>query len=133
MRDALDTHLVLYLPDQSPDRFQLSRVGRHFGPPFLHPLVNNGFADCPGGLELLRNPEDSVSFGGSSRHADVTWMTPSGHVSTLHGIEIPEVGGDTACASTIAAFEALSPAMQEMLRGLQARHCHPLVRATRGP
>jgi len=95
LQSALDQHLVVYLPDQSLDRFALSRLGRYFGPPFLHPAVSNGFQDCPEVLELLRTPEDRMSFGGESWHADVTWMRPNGYVSILHGLEIPPVGGDT--------------------------------------
>ena len=63
---ALNQHLVIYLPDQDLDRFALSRLGRFFGPPFLHPLVDNGFIDCPVVIELLRKPEDVISFGGST-------------------------------------------------------------------
>lgn len=109
---------MLRFREQSLDRFQLSAFARHFGPPFLHPLVNNGFEDCPDVLELVREPGDVEMFGGESWHADITWLKPAGHVSILHGLEIPPVGGDTAFASTIAAFAALSPGMQAMLRGL---------------
>ncbi len=122
LRDALDRHLVVYVPDQSLDRFQLSALGRAFGPAFLHPLVQNGFADCPEVLELRREPEDKIMFGGESWHADVTWLDPAGYVSILHGQIIPPVGGDTAFASTIAAFESLSPKLQDTLRGLSAHN-----------
>ena len=91
LRAALDEFLVLYLPGQSLNRFQLDRLGLYFGPPFLHPLVNNGYADCPAVLELLRKAEDKISFGGEGWHADVTWMKPAGYVSILHGLEIPLV------------------------------------------
>ena len=124
LKAALDRHLVLYLPDQSLDRFQLARLGRYFGPPFLHPLNDNGFADCPEVLELLRIPEDKISFGGEGWHSDVSWMTPRGYVSILHGLEIPPVGGDTGFASTQAAYEALSGGMQELLGGMQAMHAY---------
>lgn len=121
---ALDQNLVLCVQDQSLDRFQLSALGRRFGPPFLHPLVTNGYEDCPEVLELLRRPEDSIMFGGEGWHADVTWLQPGGYVSILHGLEIPPVGGDTGFASTVAAFEALTPAMQDMLRHLNAVHAY---------
>lgn len=124
LRDALDRYLVVYLPDQSLDRFQLSVLGRAFGPPFLHPLVQNGFEDCPEVLELRREPEDTIMFGGQSWHADCTWLDPAGYVSILHGQIIPAVGGDTAFASTIAAFESLSPGLQQTLRGLNAVHAY---------
>jgi taurine dioxygenase len=121
---ALDEHLVLYVPEQSLDRFQLSALGQRFGPPFLHPLVSNGYDDCPEVLELLREAEDKIMFGGEGWHGDVTWLKPAGYASILHGLEIPPVGGDTGFASTIAAFEALSPEMQNTLRRLSAVHAY---------
>lgn len=121
---ALDRHLVLRARKQNLDRYQMRALGRFFGPPFLHPLVSNGFDDCPEVLELLREPDDAAMFGGESWHADVSWMSPGGYVSILHGIEIPPVGGDTAFASTIAAFEALSEGMKNLLRNLRAVHCY---------
>lgn len=124
LRAVLDRHLVAYLPDQTLDRFQLSVLGGYFGPPFLHPIVDNGFDDCPDVLELLREPTDATMFGGQSWHADVTWMKPGGYLSILHGLEVPDVGGDTAFASTQAAFEALSPGLQDTLRDLNAVHTY---------
>ncbi|MEM7058349.1 MAG: TauD/TfdA family dioxygenase [Pseudomonadota bacterium] len=124
LKTALDQHLVLYVPDQNLDRFQLAALGRAFGPPFLHPLVNNGFDDCPEVLELRREPEDTIMFGGASWHADVSWLPKVGYASILHGKEVPPVGGDTAFASTISAFETLSPGLQDTLRGLSAIHAY---------
>ena len=124
LKAALDEHLVLYVPDQDLDRHQLAALGRHFGPPFLHPLVNNGFDDEPSVLELLRQPEDEIMFGGESWHGDVTWMDPAGYVSILHAKELPPVGGDTGFASTIRAFETLSDGLKTMLRGLNAVHAY---------
>lgn len=124
LRSALDTHLVLYVTDQALDRFQLSRLGRHFGPPFRHPIVDNGFDDCPEVLELLSEPGHAALFGGASWHADVSWMSPTGYVSILHGIEIPPVGGDTAFASTQAAFAALSDGLKDLLRRMEAVHTY---------
>lgn len=70
LKAALDQHLVLYVPDQDLSRHELSRLGRYFGPPFLHPIVNNGFDDCPEVLELLRKAEDTNMFG---RNCWIPW------------------------------------------------------------
>ena len=43
-------------------------------------------------------------------------MKPTGYVSILHAIDLPDVGGDTAFSSTISAFEALSDGMKKLLR-----------------
>lgn len=124
LRAALDEHLVLRLRGQSLDRFQLSDLARTFGPPFLHPLVQNGFEDCPEVLELLREPDDTTLFGGENWHTDISWLKPAGYASILHALEIPPIGGDTCFASTIAAFASLSPALQDMLRNLSAVHAY---------
>lgn len=124
LKKCLNEHLVVFVEDQDLDRYQLSALGRRFGPPFLHPLVNNGFDDCPDVLELRREPDQTIMFGGASWHADVTWLKPNGYVSILHGKILPETGGDTAFASTIAAFESLSTGMQEQLRKLNAVHSY---------
>ncbi|MEM9177602.1 MAG: TauD/TfdA family dioxygenase, partial [Myxococcota bacterium] len=42
--------------------------------------------------------------------------------SILRAVQIPEVGGDTCFASAVAAFEALSPAIQRLVEGLTAVH-----------
>ena len=124
LKFVLDRHLVLYVPGQDLDRHRLSALGRHFGPPFFHPIVDNGFDDCPEVLELLREEAETPLFGGACWHADVTWVRPAGYVSILHGIEIPPVGGDTAFISTQAAFDALSDGLKDLLRGLEAVHCY---------
>ncbi|MDH3668550.1 MAG: TauD/TfdA family dioxygenase [Paracoccaceae bacterium] len=124
LKAALDEHLVIYVPDQDLDRFQLSALARHFGPPFLHPLVDNGYDDRKDVLELRREPEQTTMFGGASWHADITWLKPAGYVSILHAKILPPVGGDTGFASTIAAFDALSDGMKDMLWGLKAVHSY---------
>ncbi len=126
LKDALDEHLVVKISGQNLDRFQLSKLGAKFGLHFIHPIDPNGYDDCPEVLELLKNPDDSVMFGGESWHADITWMKPAGYLSILHGVEIPDVGGDTSFASTISAFEQLSPGLQKTLRTLTAIHAYHL-------
>ena len=73
---------------------------------------------------MLKEPDGTRLFGGSDWHADVTFRRPAGYLSVLHALEIPPLGGDTGFASTVAAFQALSPGMQEMLRGLEAVHSY---------
>ena len=51
LKSALDEHLVLFVEKQDLDRHQLSALSHKFGPPFLHPIVDNGYEDCPDVLE----------------------------------------------------------------------------------
>ena len=55
-------------------------------------------------------------------HTDVTYAAEPPDYALLQAVVVPERGGDTLWASTTAAFEALSPTMQELLEGLEVEH-----------
>lgn len=59
---------------------------------------------------------------GSYWHSDVSCRKHPAMASLLYDIEIPPIGGDTVFANLVAAYEALSPAMQELLSPLNAIH-----------
>ena len=121
---ALDEYGVLQFRGQSLSAAALRDLTAEIGPLFRH-HADEGvlFADgIPEVLEMRKEPDGVRLFGGSDWHADVTFQPIRGYVSVLHALIIPPCGGDTAFASTVRAFEALSPAMQDMLRGLRAVH-----------
>ena len=124
--DALARHLVLVIPDQELTPAALRDFTAQFGPPFHH-HDDEGVIRAEGVpevLEMRKEPDGTRLFGGSDWHADVTFRKPAGYLSVLHALIIPPVGGDTGFASTIAAFEALSPGLQTLLRGLEAVHSY---------
>ena len=55
-------------------------------------------------------------------HTDVTWTADPPTYAILQADLVPERGGDTLWASTTAAYDALSPTMQELLAGLRVVH-----------
>ena len=55
-------------------------------------------------------------------HTDVTFMPRPPAGSILRAVDVPAAGGDTAFSNQQAAFEALSPALQEFLSTLHAVH-----------
>ena len=126
IQDLLEKYLVLIFPEQDFSVEQLRDFVSQFGPLFVH-HADEGVLFCEGVPEVLemRKEADGVRlFGGSDWHADVTFRKPEGYLSVLYSKIIPPLGGDTAFASTIASFAALSDGMQDMLRNLKAVHSY---------
>ena len=126
IRRCLADRLVLVMEDQDLTARELRDCVARFGPLFVHHadegvLHADGLAEV---LEMRKEPDGTRLFGGSDWHADITFRNPGGHLSFLHAKILPPLGGDTGFASTIAAFEALSPGMQDLLRGLSAVHSY---------
>ena len=126
IRGWLDQYLVVILRDQSLEaELQRDLVGQ-FGPLFLH-HADEGvlFVDgVPEVLEMRKEPDGARLFGGSDWHADVTFRRPAAYASFLHARILPPLGGDTAFASCLAAFETLSSGMQTFLSELEAVHSY---------
>ena len=73
--------------------------------------------------EILVLDQINPKGDGADRwHRDRTYLEAPPLGSILQCVQRPEVGGDTCWASTYAAYDALSPAMQKFLDGLTARH-----------
>ncbi len=113
-------HHALFFVDQQLTPPDLVRFMRHFGEPLIHPYLKS-LPEAPQVHELRKTPEDEVNFG-NLWHTDFTNLALPSLANALYSITVPTHGGDTLIASTCAAFEALSPGMQTMLRGLNAVH-----------
>ena len=90
--------------------------GRLFGPIEPHPTVPS-----PDGRTLL---ELDSRHGGraNSWHTDVTFEVAPPQVGVLRAVTIPEIGGDTVWANTVAAYEGLPAPLKALAESLRAVH-----------
>ncbi len=120
IRGAFSQHQVIFFRDQSLTPAQQAAFGRRFGPLNVHPYVA-GMAGHPEVMEIIKEPEDQVNFGGGW-HSDMSFLPDPSIGSILYAVELPEWGGDTLFASQAAAYEALSPGLKATLETLNAVH-----------
>jgi taurine dioxygenase len=102
--------------DLSPERFL--EVARCFGEPAEYPFVP-GIEGHPEIIAVIKLPHETVNFGGIW-HSDTAYLDEPPMATLLLAREVPAAGGDTLFADQYAAYEALSPAMRELLDPLRA-------------
>jgi taurine dioxygenase len=116
---ALVQHHVLFFRDQSLTPVQHRDFAARFGQLHLHPIYPNH----PEAPEIIVLDTDLVDLKDNAIwHTDVTFTERPPMGSVLVARVLPETGGDTLWASNSAAYDALSPAMQEFLLPLTATH-----------
>ncbi|HEY9219636.1 MAG TPA: TauD/TfdA family dioxygenase [Phenylobacterium sp.] len=120
IRAALIEHGVIFFRDQALTPAQQVAFGARFGPLNVHPYVA-GMVEHPEVMEIIKEPEDKVNFGGGW-HSDMSFLDQPSIGSILYAVETPEYGGDTLFASQAAAYDALSPGLKRTLEGLSAVH-----------
>jgi alpha-ketoglutarate-dependent taurine dioxygenase len=115
---------ILVFPNQRKlDTPKQIAFARKFGIIEPHSVAKSTVSDCPECLEIIREPSAKVVFG-ENWHSDNSFLEQTCSFSILRGTEVmPKRGSnDTLFSSTEAAFEALSPTMQNLLYGLRAYH-----------
>ncbi|HKI74721.1 MAG TPA: TauD/TfdA family dioxygenase [Pseudomonadales bacterium] len=121
--DALNAALldyeVLFFRDQPMTPAAHAALADRFGKPQRHEAYPH-VAGYPQ-LTILENDEANPSKI-EKWHTDMTFREHPPLGSILHGIVIPERGGDTLFASMSAAYEGLSDQMQQFVSGLVAIH-----------
>lgn len=112
-------HQVLFFRDQPLTPAQQARFAAHFGDLHIHPIYPN-VPETPEVLVLdtaVTDVRDNAVW-----HTDVTFLATPAMGAVLSAKQLPAYGGDTLWASGIAAFEALSAPLRQMLDGLTATH-----------
>ena len=110
---------VLFFRGRDVPVDRLLDFGRHFGNVSLPPIAP-AHPEHPDVMvfELV----DPRGAGADTWHVDAIYTEEPPKATILQAVKLPEVGGDTYFANMVAAFEALSPAFQEMISGLRAVH-----------
>ena len=120
IRAAFVLHQVIFFRDQTLTPDQQLAFGRRFGPLNIHPYVS-GMPGHPEIMEIIKEPQDKVNFGGGW-HSDMSFLETPAIGSILYALEVPEWGGDTLFASQAAAYDALSDGLKATLETLSCIH-----------
>lgn len=119
IEQALLTHQVLFFRDQPLTPSQQAAFAARFGDLHIHPI----YPSVPEQREVIvldtavTDVRDNAIW-----HTDVTFLETPALGAVLAAKQLPPYGGDTLWASGIAAFEALSRPLQQLLDGLTATH-----------
>jgi taurine dioxygenase len=113
-------HLVLFFRDQDLPPEAHEALGRRIGELHVHPAAPH--VEGHPSVMIIHADERSKVVAGNGWHTDVSCDERPPSATILHLPIIPETGGDTLFLSTEAAYEALSPAMQDFLADKVAVH-----------
>ncbi len=118
IRRALLDHRVVFFRDQAIDAAGQIAFASRLGPLTLgHPTLPR-LTDDPEIFDL-----DSIAGASANHwHTDVTFVERPPIFSVLHALVIPEVGGDTLWANTVAAYRDLPEDLRQLADGLRAVH-----------
>lgn len=119
LKDALLEYEVLFFRDQPISPAAHAALADRFGTPQLH----EAYPHVEGYPQITILENDAANPSKIEKwHTDMTFRPNPPIGSILHGVTIPERGGDTMFASMSAAYEDLSESMQRFLSGLVAIH-----------
>jgi taurine dioxygenase len=120
IREALNTHHVIFFRDQSLSAAQQADFARQFGTVTeAHPV-----------LPSIEESREVLAIDGKVDraawwHTDVTFLQTPAMGSILYMMEAPEVGGDTMWASLQDAYDGLADPVRAMCDQLIAIHHDP--------
>lgn len=116
---ALAAYKVIFFREQPLTAEQHVAFARRFGELEVHPFIppNSAFPE-------LARFEKTAEVAGyeNSWHHDVTWREIPSKAAILHGIHVPDVGGDTLFSDMCAAYDALEDELKELIDPLDAEH-----------
>jgi len=110
-------HQVVFLRDQFISPEQQIAFAERFGDIHYHPFMK-GLDDHPEILEIVREPNDSYTFG-DVWHTDQMFTPKPAKATMLYALETPDAGGDTMFTNLYLGHDTLSNAMRDMLKDVK--------------
>jgi len=119
LRQLLNEHEVIFFRDQDITPARQKAIALSFGPLQTHPAYATieGFPEI---TILESTPEKPTKI--EAWHTDMTFREHPPMGTVLKSVVVPPKGGDTLWSSMTAAYNGLSPQMQQFLQGLTAVH-----------
>ena len=133
IEDAWHEHIVLVFRDQDLDEDAQLRFAAQFGALGERARPPERRAEGAGynaAIMLVSNVRENGVPIGSLRdgemwfHHDMSYTEAPYKGTMLYGIEIPSVGGNTLFANMYKAYDRLSEATKERIRGMRALHVY---------
>jgi taurine dioxygenase len=121
MREALLTHKVLFLRDQTFSRADHVKFAQRFGDLEDHPVLGAD-PDHPGLALIYKDLDSPPDHFENAWHCDATWREKPPMGAVLRCIDCPPVGGDTIWVNMGRAYEDLPDHIKATIDGLYARH-----------
>ena len=116
---ALAAYKVIFFREQPLTSAQHVAFARRFGDLEIHAFLGSNTDQ----KELVRFAKSADVAGYENAwHADVTWREVPSMGAVLHGIDVPDVGGDTLFADMYAAYEGLPADLRERADTLDVVH-----------
>jgi taurine dioxygenase len=127
LHQALLEHCVLLFRGHPFTRDQHIAFSRWFGELDRNEGRRSRIEGYPELSTLINTPKpDGVPLdehiGGADWHSDASFKVSPCSISLLHGVAIPDVGGDTLFANMYLAYETLSDGMKKLLEPLEGVH-----------
>src|SRR5580658_9363826 len=118
LRTALLAHRVVFIRQQDLSAREQIDFARRLGP------LTQGHPTLPivDGEELILDLDSLAGGAANHWHTDVTFVDRPPMYSILRALELPEVGGDTLWANTVAAYGDLPDDLRALADGLRAVH-----------
>ena len=128
VRAALLRWKVVFFRDQSLDHHAHIAAARQFGETTAGHVVYGSDGEFPQIYSVAKHRKANRLQGQalfrpwSGWHTDITAAINPPAASILRGDIVPPYGGDTQFTNLVAAYNALSPAMQKIVEGLRGLH-----------